>query len=124
MHDRMRELAGDHYQSFLSAGYREYTSDFWAASKRTPYFMSKWVRDDNGTKLFSINAIWADWTVYGDRAGGKTYSVQLDVQFNTRSGQTFNAELLHDDEHTPASVENFFMKIYTSMECEPYYSQN
>jgi hypothetical protein len=119
MHDRMRELAGDHYQDFLSAGYREYTSDFWAELKRTPYFMQKWVRGEDGTKLFGLNVLWYDWTMYSDRAGGKTYSVSFEVQFNTRSSQTFNVDLL-SGEHTLEGVEDFFMKMYDCMGCEPY----
>lgn len=118
MFERIRELGGSFYQAYLDAGYREWTSSFWAESKKTPYFMNKWIYGEDGIKLFGIHITWHDWTPYGDRCPQKV-SAEYDVQLNTSDGKTFNAVLLSGD-YSPKDVEDFFMKMFTNMGCVPY----
>lgn len=78
----------------------------------------KWIRDENHTRLYSIAFKFYEFEIPG--MGYAHKSCEATCQFNTRSGLTFNVEVLVHDDDTLESIEALFANVYANTECVPY----
>jgi len=109
---QIRKVGGEYYQSFLDAGYKEYTSD---ANHLADSLLSK--RIYKGDKhLYSIMIYCYDWSRHHQR-GGNPFSIQSEVQFNQSTSGTFDV-IYHNSEARVSEIEEFFNRVYVAMECQ------
>lgn len=114
--DCLRELGGEQYQAFLDAGYQE------AHDLREDYsLLYKVIRDESERRLYSINISVIDWTRFRDRfPHNLTYSPEVQFNIKTEQQPTFKTSLHFDAGFDTQFIEDFFAKIYSSMNCQPY----
>lgn len=109
----------------FAAGYREYAaSPYDRGVKR---LLQKSYKDSIGEKYF-INCREWDWREFRGNID-RDFTYEFDVQFTDSLNRTFNAELVgwnfEPDKwgnpiYTLKDVEEFFEKLWQSMECQYY----
>lgn len=110
--EKCRKLGGKLYQDFLDAGYQEWPPSSFSGNDVT---LAKFIKDSTGRKLFNLAVRVWDHTKYPYGRFGIDAEVQYNSHFLER---TFNVELLQVV--SLKETEDFFTKLYYSMECRPY----
>ena len=104
-------------EDLLAAGYRRYSaSDGYGDAL---FQKSIWRGD---TKLYSIDFCEYDFTKYKDRMPSEDPLIHFEPrgQFNTLDDRCFNITMIIGSTMTIAQVEEFFARIFWSMDCRPY----
>ena len=111
----IREIGGERYQAFLTAGYGEWYLE--SALHCTPYLLQKCIYGAHGDKLYYIN-VW----VYDFQGFRSAIPVgwQPEADFTSGDLVSFHVVMHCADTMTPQDIEAFFQRQYEAMECEPY----